>query len=225
MLKLFSTLAAMSFSLSAMGETFTYKNYTLDRDANIVYGGGLEWLQWDKTVGFSAMDALAVYRADGWRLATNQEMADLFNSFDLNGVFDADENSGLKTQLKTPRNSYDEANYFIELFGDTYRAAGFTYNSIDPVEYSGAVYGSDEDGNGKLKSAEVMDEYFHEGGYDVWGVAYISSDTLLPDRVADPRGIALVREISQVPLPSTFSLYLMAIFGLIGIGGRKRFIK
>jgi hypothetical protein len=61
--------------------------YTRDDASVVVQGFGLEWLQWTETQGQSVDNALRDYEDDGWRLATNIEMADLFNAFSVDRPF------------------------------------------------------------------------------------------------------------------------------------------
>ena len=159
MLIKFLALMALSLSLSLNAATVTYNGYTLDTDTNVVTGGGLEWLQWDETLGQSIEAALSSYAVDGWRLATNIEMAALLNNFNFGFTFSDSESFSQSINLYTDEYSYGTANEFIDLFSDTYAAAGFEYDYGDELNLTGALFGSDGDFDEDFKLASVMDEY------------------------------------------------------------------
>lgn len=212
---LFAGLSIASINHAAQ---ITYAGYTLDTESNIVSGGGLEWLQWDQTAGQSPAAALANYDTAGWRIASNTEMAELFNSFGFGLTFQADENATQLVLLPGEPNNFGTADHFIQLFGDTYSAAGFALNEGDPFEYSAAIFGEDLDGDGRLNRASVNGTYI-EAGNNFPGEAWLSSDWARPDIAYEPfYGVALVRE---VPLPAAAWLFLSAIGGL-GISNRVR---
>ena len=60
-----------------------FKGYSRENSSNVVTGGGLEWLQWTVTKGMTIDSALKQYTAQGWRLANNEQMATLFNTFSV----------------------------------------------------------------------------------------------------------------------------------------------
>ena len=57
--------------------------YVLDETTNIVTdeASGLEWLKWTETSNLSINAALSTYKDDGWRMASNADMALLLNDF------------------------------------------------------------------------------------------------------------------------------------------------
>ena len=57
----------------------THNGYMLNTNTNIVTGGGLEWLQWDVTLGMSISDALTNVAGtfDGGRLDSCNQHASL----------------------------------------------------------------------------------------------------------------------------------------------------
>jgi hypothetical protein len=193
----------------------TYAGYTLDESTNIVTGGGLEWLQWDVTDGLSINQALALYAADGWMLASNQNMADLFNAFGFGGItWDADETttqivstgSDGNTELDT-----DPDRIFVNLFGNTFPE--YPADPSNPFEYSAALFGTDPDTDGLYNLATVQDDALSFPGNQMAGAADLLKDNYSADLADFSRGVALVRV--TVPEPST--LWLFAI-GLIGFG-------
>ena len=216
MVKKVVTFLALTLPLSAAASTVSYHGYTLDTDSNIVTGGGLEWLQWDQTAGQSISAALANYSGDGWRLATNTEMAALFNAFNFGSTFDTNENTTQEVSLYDSAYSFGVANEFIALFGDTY--AGFNYDYGDPLESSAALFGIDPNQDGYYNFAVVTDEYDLVSGQLQPGRAAMYDDYRLATFSYSYLGVALV-QVTQVPLPASGWLFMS---GLTGLMIRKR---
>ncbi len=226
---LFSVMTVSSLTVSSA--PITHNGYTLETTTNIVTGGGLEWLQWDVTVGQTINTALGTYAADGWVLASNTDMKNLFDVFFPVGTFgvawDTNENSyrGGYTQWNTSENSVQ--NNFIELFGDTQMAGGGSPGNVeDPYTSSRAAFGHDLDNDGLYNLTIVMDDRtllngstgdaYQTMGRDMWG----SNDSGAWFGVALVRDITLVQSTNiNVPEPST--LLLMSA-GLLGLGIRRR---
>jgi len=199
----FVLLAALLFSGfgTANAAVVSYHGYTLDTDTNIVTGGGLEWLQWDETLGQSVNSALGNYAGAGWRVATNTEMADLLNAFSFGMVFDGIENT--KQSLGVEDEGYKAAE-FIELFGET---------QLSNNKRSQASYGTDLNNNGFINHTYIeqwtsinrlfVADYGDDGPY-----VYFTAD--------QPRanaGVALVR-LTGVPVPAAVWLFGSALAGL-----------
>ena len=205
-------VAAISISSVAGAATISYNGYSLDTDTNIVTGGGLEWLQWDETVGISANDALVTY--DGWRLANATEFASLLNSFNFGTTFDSSD----MFAISNPSDSTAVLN-FLELFGDNRLASGTSGDGF-------------EKGTGALYSGQTM------GYYSVFAIDYndltgslgpvgsnflfASPDFLVGDDAGGVRGVALVRSVSSVPVPAAAWLFVSGLIGLAGMARRKR---
>ncbi len=196
-------------STSVNAATITHNGYSLNTDTSIITGGGLEWLQWDETIGLSANNALAAY--DGWRIATSTETASLLNSFNLGTTF----NPSSFIEFGTPSDSTAVLN-FIELFGDNRLVSG--------------ISGGFEKGLGALFSGSIQDFYSViaidynnlNGGVVPVGSNFLfaSQDFLVGDDDGGIRGVALVR-VSSVPVPAAVWLFGSGLLGLIGIARRK----
>ena len=212
MIKTIVACIGLTLSLPLFAASISYNGYTLDEDANIVSGGGLQWLQWDETVGQTVHEALGNYGAGGWRLATNAEMAKLFNSFDFGMTFDADENTYQSYLFSAGENSFDAPNEFIDLFGDTFLASGSVYDSVDPRQYASAYFGEDGDGDHQFNFASVQDEYTTIGGALVQSHARLYRDDFTVNAAGFANGVALVR---AVPVPAAGWLLLSALMGLV----------
>lgn len=207
-----SSLAESAIITNASG------TYSHDTNTDIVVGNGLEWLQWDRTVGLSWNDANAILgtiEGGGWAIATNVQMASLFNSFDFGMTFDSDENTSeeANTGFELGSEVGDDL-AFLNMFGDT----GLT--TIDCLEcgeggfhVSAALFGQDVDEDGLINRAFVYDDYYeYWSGYPVPGKASIDYDSLPKGYQLEYAGIALVR--AAVPAPSTIALLGIGFAGL-----------
>lgn len=202
-------------SYSANSAIITHNGYSLDTDTNIVTGGGLQWLQWDETVGMSIANALSAN--SGWRLATNSEMAGLLNSFDFGLIFDDDENTRQSIDLPWSISEQTDSRHFISLFGDTYEAGGGTYPNNSLI-YSYAFFGADPDADGLHNVANVLDDAITVGNQSVDGNVTMNQDNWPETYSSQYTGVALVQE---VPLPAAAWLFISAMGGL-GILKRVR---
>lgn len=215
MLKKILVLASLTFSLSANAADITYNNYTLDMEANVVTGGGLDWLQWDVTDRLTIEEALNLHGGEGWGLASNSDMAKLFNDFNFGHTFDSDENTQeyhITGTSDAPSPITEADVQFVALFGSTFHSGSLP----DPLLWTGAIFGQDSDGDGYYNRAYVQDDWTHgtEDGY-YQGIASIDSDFIERDVSYDFLGVALVRP-SAVPLPAAGWLFISALVGLVG---------
>jgi hypothetical protein len=234
--KLASIAVVLLLSTNVNADLISHSGYTLDTDTNVITDGNLEWLRWDITTGMSINQALSVYSTDGWRLASNTVMANLFNSFSFNSiVFDTDETTsqyGGTPADNTTENS--PANQFIELFGYTSYSSGtvndccggtYYYDPNDPATQANALFGEDANTNGLFNNGWVRDDFTLDGrtepGWVGLGGEYAY---LTADYISSTTGVALVRgeTISAVPIPAAAWLFGSGLIGLIGIARRKR---
>lgn len=197
-----------------------YNGYSRDSSSNIVTGGGLEWLMWDVTMGMSINSALAAYSVDGWALASNIQMADLFNVFQF-GKTDWLADEGLQQSAGQPYGSITNHDGFITLFGHTYLSqceltqSSGCYSRDNPYIISRAIYGSDANGDSLFNLARVSsDALILENNFQSFG-ASLSRDLVSNTEVSSFTGIALVRKSATVPAPNTFGILVLGIAALL----------
>ncbi|WP_334029213.1 hypothetical protein [Alteromonas sp. P256] len=225
-----SFLIALSLILPcglANATLITHNGYTLDTNKKIVSNGALEWLQWDQTTGMSISEALTAFKGQNWVLATNSQIAELFNAFELSYgqfIWTSEENApqtydGSTDGIAIEDWENDPELKFVSLFSDTAQAWPFegTCGAADCLQMSAAYFGSDNDNDGQYKLARVYDDvqFIGEGNFQDWGsLAEMSEDIIdiNTDR-AYSRGVALVRTVN-VPEPQPLAIIILGIMVL-----------
>tara|TARA_B110000211_G_C14093249_1_gene560765 strand:- start:5741 stop:6418 length:678 start_codon:yes stop_codon:yes gene_type:complete len=219
MKKLFFGLLFIFTSFTSNAALITHNGYTLNEDTNVISGNGMEWLQWDVTFLTSIDVALSLYGADGWKLASNQQMSELFNSFGLasSNLWDADENTSqfLTSPFEHGEDiTNDPELRFLSLFGFT---RGLTEGWWDLQKETSAIFGNDLDGDGLYNIASVSDDY----ELAPFMRQKTNSVSLRNDVYTNSQyggyGIALVRTTS-VPEPSTLAIFAL---GMLALASRK----
>ena len=105
-------------SMASQAALISYNGYERESDTKIVKGGGLEWLMWDVTNGKTITYALGEY--SGWRLASNKDMGNLFNTFGFGrSHWASNESVGEYAEIAHSPNIEGSHFKFIELFGNT----------------------------------------------------------------------------------------------------------
>ena len=224
-----TAVAGLMFSVCGFANAtlITHNGYTLDTDTKIVSNGVVEWLQWNQTTGMSINEALSAFSGEDWQLATNSQMAELFNAFDLSyGKFIWTNEENLSQTYDGPTDGIaiedwinDRELKFVSLFADTAEAwpNEGTCGAADCLQMSAAYFGSDNDNDGQYKVARVYDDLqFNDGsGYqDLGSLAEMSNDIIdLNTDTAYSRGVALVRVVN-VPEPQSLAIFALGIMGL-----------
>lgn len=220
--------ASMLLSSGVSAGVLTYGGYSHDTDTDIVTGNGLEWLQWDRTVGESInsiQSLLGTVEGGGWHIASNAEMAPLLNAFNFGITFDTDENSHqlIHTGYAFPDTEVETDETFVAMFGNTYTAGGFSSPSPNGHYYTRAtaIYGTDQDGDDRYNMVTVMGDYTNLHGYDVAGRITDFGDVVKPSSTNATYGVALVRDVTPVPVPAAIWLFGGGLLGFIGMARRK----
>lgn len=196
-------ICSLAASAASAG-VISHNGYSYDDNANYAVGDGLDWLRWDQTVGQSIDDAVATHSVDGYRVATNAEMATLYNNFAFTtpGYWADDEDNQQSIQLS----SNVETILFNSIFGITYTTGS---------DYSAAWFGADDDGDGLINAAVVRTPF---AGSSANPSALLQGDVFYsPSDSLSNSSVALVRV--SVPEPSI--LFLFAT-GLLGLGLRPK---
>jgi hypothetical protein len=215
-----ATTLVLSTSVNA--DIISYNAYSLDTGTNIVTGGGLEWLQWDETVGLSIDTALSTYGSQGWRLANTVEMASLFNSFALGMTFTDAQGAIQSYERYVPLDPENDFNKFISLFGDTLTPHPLTIDGA-----TSALFGNYPDAD-LLYNAVGIIAYNNTADF-VYAKSYLFGDYTQKSTSISNVGVALVCDSgscsslppSPVPDPAAVWLFGSGLLGLIGVARRK----
>ena len=198
-------LMGLSLALSANAGP-SYYGYALDEATDIVTGGGLEWLQWDRTIGQSVNTALDEHGDDDWRIATDAEISALLNDFFETDKFDGNAATYNRASFDNAAAAPGPGAKIHELFGKT--TDGFATWAL----YGGLALGTFR----SFTEVAVWDwsNYVTTADRAVTFSWVYDADTAL-----DNVGVALVREgnsHTSVPAPPTALLLMTALLGLFG---------
>lgn len=160
---------------AAVAGVIEYKGYSRDASSQSVIGGGLEWMQWDATLGMSVNHALATYAKDGWVLASNVQVAALYNTFMFGNDTDrfADGNKwkvhqpGQMTQatfMDWQQGEDSPHSWFLQLFGYSRQSYCLDDDSLycalpsDPFRDVFAIFGDADPASQALFVANISDD-------------------------------------------------------------------
>ncbi|ABG39608.1 hypothetical protein Patl_1082 [Paraglaciecola sp. T6c] len=178
-------------------------DFSLDTSTNIITGNGLNWTRWDTLAGVSINQALGLYAADGWRLASSDEIIGMYSHF-LSGVnwsMAQGENSGVNDFI-----SVDDYKDLITIFGVSFNEFGGMSNII---------FGNDVDNDGAFRSAGAY--------YTDWDPAagiYPDSRRLTVDFSSGYYSVQLVRAIN-VSEPKQICFFMLSLLLLLATKYRK----
>lgn len=155
----FSSIASAGYSELEVNNGIVYDPTT-----------GLEWIQWDRTVGFNVRTARSNFGGDGWEIASGQSMVDLFELFGFSLRYDTYKGSigDAFTLAYTNGDSFesDPAYAFNQILGVT---TVIDYGKADILEQSAAIFGGV---SGLFSVAKVHDDYESEVGVHTSNVQY-----------------------------------------------------
>ncbi len=198
---------------------------------------GLEWMRWDITNGLSIRQAVDIYSPHGWRLATNHEMAGLMNHWEFHIVSGFEDHELFHHDENTVQERWDPATHAnLSSFEDLFGLTSYYCNEDEPLmldlygcwSHSAAFFGADGDGDDLYN---IVDLSFVHWPDNSWSTALLDSDKYHPDFAKGTidwksyaSGVALVRDISPIPVPSSLPLFLSTLlaFHLVRRLRRKR---
>lgn len=185
-----------SLPLTTNAGTISYGEFSKKEHSEIVTGLGMDWIQWSSTKGMSINSALAAFSHDGWRVASVAEVTELFNYF-VPAIGWVESESVTQqgptgwTDELSPDSELDVQ--FQTLFGYTYAARASDYLDGDRLEKTEAIFGNDENGNGRYGLAGMLDDFTVYNGNQNHGLAYLNKDTFAKSFAYHRYGVALVR--------------------------------
>lgn len=223
------TFTLSIFSLPSHAGVISFNGFTHDTSTDVVTGNGLEWLQWDLSIGRSISWAngggadLLGY-GTGWTVATGSQVAGLFNTFF--GINSFSNLEGVSQVVSTGVDTGTEGGAdltFISMFGDTYAAAGLSNNLGEGgFQRSSALFGEDVNQDGLFMLASVQDDYVNNGGLTLDGKAQLLWSPLYNNSWASgQQGIVLVRSTSSVTVTEPSTLMVLLLLPFIFLANRK----
>lgn len=234
--KIIFTASLLLASLTTQAALVEYNGYSREESSTVVTGKGLEWLKWDVTKGMSIQSALVAYSADGWTLASNAQMAGLFNDFQFGKNDWSDVESERQFSGEASVNSATNvATSFFQIFGQMSTISDHghvcSYFITKECNYPGylyrgtaALFGSDADGDFQYNQAFVMNGLLYAGADE--NFAYRIGADLYPDNEVpywgyEDVGVALVRAVQPIPVSLPGSLSILGL-GFIGLMYQRR---
>lgn len=237
MLRMIFLASCLVLTSAANASLISYNGYSRDISSNVVNGGALEWLKWDQTTGESINSAIEKYSSSGWRLASNEDMVELFNAFKFKSTnWIARETISQGVTVPWAIGEQSPFYSFIELFGVTLfdvtckDVKADCFDPAEPLSISLALYGSDLNKNGNYHRAFVRDDdYFYpqagEPGFTEHS-AYLHLDSFKSNRSNDYTGVALVRTATiTTPAVSTPSSFYLFAIGFAAFGVFRRLLS
>lgn len=187
-------------------------------------------MRWDITNGMSISQALDIYSPYGWRLATNIEMADLLNDWNFHDVYGTGDAEPFDYGENTRQDTWDSATHgSLSAFEDLFGLTSYYCNEDEPLEmdyhgcwsHAAAFFGTDGDSD---ELYNLVDLSFVRRPDNSYSTVLMDSDKYNDEFAKDTidwenyaSGVALVRDVTPIPVPSSFPLLLsaMLVFHLV----------
>lgn len=221
-------LATMTLVFSTgMNASVIELDYAIAGDGLITrdVDNAMEWFDVAATTGLSANDAVSLYAGAGFRLATANEVVNLFISAGIDEILDVgpwppvtvygdfvfsevtynDKNVSSAEGKEAVANLMNLLGYTESAFGGTFNLQGYL---------------TDEDSDGFVSTAFLReaDPYF-----DAMAHINFAGDYFDPDNASIYQGSMLVREaVAVVPVPAAVWLFGSGLIGLLGVARRKK---
>jgi len=179
---------------------------------------GLEWLDFGThdgdgvTFGFSVASAITAYGAQGFRLATETEVSDLFSFFYTDFV---DSGNGTMTFAEDPALELNsERNSWLTAFGTHEQTSGSEYGQ---ELFSTGMY-IDDAGSVQLAGFKI---FLDPGVETTLYSTEFASWTGDVNTGYDNLGVFMVRDYTVVPIPAAVWLFGSGLLGLVFVARRK----
>ena len=149
--------------------------FVLDEGTNIVMdrSTGIEWLQWTETTGMSIYEALNLYQDDGWRVASEGQMAGLYRRFFPHVTWDDDPNTYQTNLGATAPEGVDL--WFHHDGIDPSLAFGELFGQVDHLSLNGGIYVNNqelENVSGRYYTEAIYGAELNADGYYNWARAW-----------------------------------------------------
>ncbi|MEO3679043.1 hypothetical protein ABGI61_08405 [Rheinheimera sp. FR7-31] len=197
-----------------------FNGYSRDESSKFIKGQGLEWLRWDQANGMSINEGLAKFSSQGWRLASNKEMAILFDAFNFGELsWVLQEHQSQRLRLSWSNTTFDPLDNFLQLFGFTALSScsisGVStgcYVDYDPYAVSKVLFGNDQNQNSMFNMAEVLsDASLSNNGSTTTQDGFVAFYADIFSKNYSKASLALVRDAAPVSLPTTVTLFLLSL--------------
>ncbi|NDW15161.1 hypothetical protein GTQ48_06470 [Alteromonas genovensis] len=220
------TFLFFSVHAPSSASIISINGYSLDTDKGVISSSdNLEWLQWSKTINLSPNQALSgiaqSYDGGGWKLANNEQVAGLLNTFNFGLEIDTDYRTFQDKKgpyVRGDNLSEDPFTQFTTLFGNTYTLSANT-TGVDPLSYSYAQFGENtstvQAPNRVLVQGDFFSTTFNRPYASEIYVSHLTGNMNVHTRTL---GVALVREKAQnsnIVNVSEPSILLMFFFSLL----------